>query len=231
MSGGAAGDLVARAFESMLKECSNKKYNDLQSSIQTYLGAFLSRLFTLLSILDPMPLICWGVRFLVCLFVFIWFCHTWLSLESSFLWCLILYEVVLWNGCRSFVNVTYLMFSVGVVQFPLQHKLRLAVSLLQLFDSPSIFCFLSSSLHLYFGYFRGWGSRGGGVCVWLILCSSYELKSLKLMHALHCPLIFQTVERSSRISVRLRKIHRQFQSKGVLATVRFRFWYSWQIML
>lgn len=43
MSGGAPGDLVARAFESMLKECSNKKYNALQSSIQTYLGAFLSR--------------------------------------------------------------------------------------------------------------------------------------------------------------------------------------------
>ncbi|XP_042038704.1 brefeldin A-inhibited guanine nucleotide-exchange protein 5-like isoform X1 [Salvia splendens] len=37
MSGGAPGDLVARAFESMLKECSNKKYNALQSSIQTYL--------------------------------------------------------------------------------------------------------------------------------------------------------------------------------------------------
>lgn len=56
MSGGAPGDLVARAFESMLKECSNKKYNDLQSSIQTYLGAFLSPiLFTLHSIFDPMP--------------------------------------------------------------------------------------------------------------------------------------------------------------------------------
>ncbi|XP_047971675.1 LOW QUALITY PROTEIN: brefeldin A-inhibited guanine nucleotide-exchange protein 5-like [Salvia hispanica] len=37
MSGSAPGDLVARAFESMLKECSNKKYNALQSSIQTYL--------------------------------------------------------------------------------------------------------------------------------------------------------------------------------------------------
>lgn len=42
MSGGAAGGLVARAFESMLKECSNKKYNALQSAIQTCLGAFLS---------------------------------------------------------------------------------------------------------------------------------------------------------------------------------------------
>ncbi|KAL1552145.1 brefeldin A-inhibited guanine nucleotide-exchange protein 5-like isoform X1 [Salvia divinorum] len=39
MSGGAPGDLVARAFESMLKECSNKKYNALQSSLQTYLDS------------------------------------------------------------------------------------------------------------------------------------------------------------------------------------------------
>ncbi|KAH6769452.1 HOPM interactor 7 [Perilla frutescens var. frutescens] len=37
MSGGAAGGLVERAFESMLKECSNKKYSTLQSAIQTYL--------------------------------------------------------------------------------------------------------------------------------------------------------------------------------------------------
>ncbi|KAL1532818.1 brefeldin A-inhibited guanine nucleotide-exchange protein 5-like isoform X1 [Salvia divinorum] len=39
MSGGAQGDLVARAFDSMLKECSNNKYNALQSAIQTYLDS------------------------------------------------------------------------------------------------------------------------------------------------------------------------------------------------
>ncbi|KAK6156433.1 hypothetical protein DH2020_010681 [Rehmannia glutinosa] len=38
MAGGAAGGFVARAFESMLKECANKKYNALQTAIQTYLA-------------------------------------------------------------------------------------------------------------------------------------------------------------------------------------------------
>ncbi|XP_026389644.1 brefeldin A-inhibited guanine nucleotide-exchange protein 5-like [Papaver somniferum] len=36
---GAAGGFVTRAFESMLKECSPKKYGDLQKSIQTYLDS------------------------------------------------------------------------------------------------------------------------------------------------------------------------------------------------
>lgn len=35
---GAAGGFVTRAFESMLKECSAKKYSTLQLAIQTYLG-------------------------------------------------------------------------------------------------------------------------------------------------------------------------------------------------
>lgn len=35
--GGAAGGFVTRAFESMLKECSGKKYTSLQTSIRTYL--------------------------------------------------------------------------------------------------------------------------------------------------------------------------------------------------
>ncbi|KAL6565292.1 hypothetical protein OROGR_002243 [Orobanche gracilis] len=39
MAGGAAGGFMARAFESMLKECANKKYNALQSAIQTYLDS------------------------------------------------------------------------------------------------------------------------------------------------------------------------------------------------
>ncbi|KAK6136359.1 hypothetical protein DH2020_029889 [Rehmannia glutinosa] len=39
MAGGAAGGFVARAFESMLKECANKKYNALQTAIQTYLDS------------------------------------------------------------------------------------------------------------------------------------------------------------------------------------------------
>ncbi|KAL0322244.1 UNVERIFIED_CONTAM: Brefeldin A-inhibited guanine nucleotide-exchange protein 5 [Sesamum calycinum] len=39
MAGRAAGGFVARAFESMLKECSHKKYNALQSAIQTYLDS------------------------------------------------------------------------------------------------------------------------------------------------------------------------------------------------
>ncbi|KAK6144909.1 hypothetical protein DH2020_021729 [Rehmannia glutinosa] len=37
MAGGAAGGFVTRAFESMLKECANKKYNALQSAIQACL--------------------------------------------------------------------------------------------------------------------------------------------------------------------------------------------------
>ncbi|EPS66331.1 hypothetical protein M569_08446 [Genlisea aurea] len=39
MAGAAAGGFVARAFESMLKECANKKYGGLQSAIKTYLEA------------------------------------------------------------------------------------------------------------------------------------------------------------------------------------------------
>ncbi|KAG8380377.1 hypothetical protein BUALT_Bualt06G0009100 [Buddleja alternifolia] len=39
MAGSAAGGFVTRAFESMLKECANKKYNTLQSAIQTYLDS------------------------------------------------------------------------------------------------------------------------------------------------------------------------------------------------
>ncbi|KAI3459082.1 hypothetical protein Pfo_015745 [Paulownia fortunei] len=39
MAGAAAGGFVARAFEVMLKECANKKYNALQSAIQTYLDS------------------------------------------------------------------------------------------------------------------------------------------------------------------------------------------------
>ncbi|XP_022754739.1 brefeldin A-inhibited guanine nucleotide-exchange protein 5 isoform X2 [Durio zibethinus] len=35
----AAGGFVSRAFESMLKECAGKKYNDLQKAIQTYLDS------------------------------------------------------------------------------------------------------------------------------------------------------------------------------------------------
>ncbi|KAL2555468.1 HOPM interactor 7 [Forsythia ovata] len=38
MAGGAAGGFVTRAFESMLKECANKKYTNLQSAIQNYLA-------------------------------------------------------------------------------------------------------------------------------------------------------------------------------------------------
>ncbi|KAL3654009.1 Brefeldin A-inhibited guanine nucleotide-exchange protein 5 [Castilleja foliolosa] len=39
MAGGAAGGFVERAFDSMLKECANKKFNALQSAIQTYLDS------------------------------------------------------------------------------------------------------------------------------------------------------------------------------------------------
>ncbi|CAA2998750.1 brefeldin A-inhibited guanine nucleotide-exchange 5 [Olea europaea subsp. europaea] len=39
MAGGAAGGFVTRAFESMLKECANKKYTNLQSAIQTYIDS------------------------------------------------------------------------------------------------------------------------------------------------------------------------------------------------
>lgn len=44
MAGGAAGGFVVRAFESMLKECANKKYNTLQTAIRTYLGRILQKL-------------------------------------------------------------------------------------------------------------------------------------------------------------------------------------------
>ncbi|KAM7505722.1 hypothetical protein LguiB_004626 [Lonicera macranthoides] len=37
MAGGAAGGFVTRAFESMLKECSGKKFSALQTSVQAYL--------------------------------------------------------------------------------------------------------------------------------------------------------------------------------------------------
>ncbi|KAK1413426.1 hypothetical protein QVD17_35199 [Tagetes erecta] len=39
MSGGAAGGFVTRAFESMLKECSGKKYNSIQIAIRSYLDS------------------------------------------------------------------------------------------------------------------------------------------------------------------------------------------------
>ncbi|GMP37142.1 hypothetical protein CsSME_00008961 [Camellia sinensis var. sinensis] len=39
MSGGAAGGFLTRAFESMLKECSTKKYPALQTAIQNYLDS------------------------------------------------------------------------------------------------------------------------------------------------------------------------------------------------
>lgn len=38
MAGGAAGGFVSRAFESMLKECSGKKYLALQTAVKAYLG-------------------------------------------------------------------------------------------------------------------------------------------------------------------------------------------------
>ncbi|KVI00545.1 hypothetical protein Ccrd_021203 [Cynara cardunculus var. scolymus] len=38
MAGGAAGGFVTRAFESMLKECSGKKHNSIQTAIRAYLG-------------------------------------------------------------------------------------------------------------------------------------------------------------------------------------------------
>lgn len=37
MAGGAAGGFITRALESMLKECSNKKYSALQIAIQSYI--------------------------------------------------------------------------------------------------------------------------------------------------------------------------------------------------
>ncbi|KAL1806265.1 hypothetical protein ACET3Z_029333 [Daucus carota] len=39
MAGAAAGGFVSRAFESMLKECSNKKFTALQTAVQTYLDS------------------------------------------------------------------------------------------------------------------------------------------------------------------------------------------------
>ncbi|KAL8122263.1 hypothetical protein AgCh_018854 [Apium graveolens] len=39
MAGGAAGGFLSRAFESMLKECSSKKYAALQTAVKTYLDS------------------------------------------------------------------------------------------------------------------------------------------------------------------------------------------------
>lgn len=52
---GAAGGFVTRAFESMLKECSGKKYPDLQKAIQAYLGEcfyLVLELYELLFVFD-----------------------------------------------------------------------------------------------------------------------------------------------------------------------------------
>lgn len=43
----AAGGFVSRAFESMLKECSGKRYPDLQKAIQAYIGQCLDLKFAL----------------------------------------------------------------------------------------------------------------------------------------------------------------------------------------
>lgn len=58
MAGGAAGGFVARAFESMLKECANKKYSALQSAIKTYLGTH----FWKLVLFFDLPLCIWVFR-------------------------------------------------------------------------------------------------------------------------------------------------------------------------
>jgi hypothetical protein len=55
MAGGAAGGFVSRAFDSMLKECSGKKYPDLQKAIQSYLGWSFSFLILFLKSLSLSP--------------------------------------------------------------------------------------------------------------------------------------------------------------------------------
>jgi hypothetical protein len=42
MAGGAAGGFVTRAFDSMLKECSGKKYPELHKAINNYTGFLLN---------------------------------------------------------------------------------------------------------------------------------------------------------------------------------------------
>lgn len=44
MAGGAAGGFVTRALDSMLKECSGKKFPELQKAINNYTGLFLNSL-------------------------------------------------------------------------------------------------------------------------------------------------------------------------------------------
>jgi len=44
MAGGAAGGFVTRAFDSMLKECSGKKYPELHKAISNYTGFLLDSL-------------------------------------------------------------------------------------------------------------------------------------------------------------------------------------------
>ncbi|PWA80364.1 sec7 domain-containing protein [Artemisia annua] len=39
MAGCAAGGFLTRAFESMLKECSGKKYSSIQTAIHSYLDS------------------------------------------------------------------------------------------------------------------------------------------------------------------------------------------------
>nr|KYP57778.1 hypothetical protein KK1_004056 [Cajanus cajan] len=48
MAGGAAGGFVSRAFDSMLKECSGKKFPELHKAIQNYNGSNPRSLFPLL---------------------------------------------------------------------------------------------------------------------------------------------------------------------------------------
>jgi len=52
MAGGAAGGFVTRAFDSMLKECSGKKFTELQKAIQNYTGFNPRSLFQVLSSLS-----------------------------------------------------------------------------------------------------------------------------------------------------------------------------------
>jgi len=52
MAGGAAGGFVTRAFDSMLKECSGKKFPELHKAIQNYTGFNHRSLFQVISSLS-----------------------------------------------------------------------------------------------------------------------------------------------------------------------------------
>lgn len=78
MVGVASGEFIVRAFELMLKDCANNKYNALQPAIEMYMGRILHRLCFITIIMYNM---CYIMEFY--LFVTSFLCTWWLQQEKS----------------------------------------------------------------------------------------------------------------------------------------------------